>query len=66
VSVRIAAQNMPTDWTVVLRVVPRVGQDFRTNAALVSGDASSSVWEAQINAPVGFAALQVRASKPQP
>lgn len=66
VSVRIEAQNMPTDWTVVLRVVPRVGQDFRTNAALVSGDASSSVWEAQINAPVGFAALQVRASKPQP
>lgn len=65
VSVRIAATNVPTDWNVVLRVVPRVGQDFTANATLVSGDATASEWEAQINAPVGFAALQVRASKPQ-
>lgn len=66
IPVRIAAQNMPTDWVVVLRVTPRNGQDFTANATLVSGNQTSSVWEAQINAPVGFSALQVRAYKPQP
>ncbi len=66
VSVRIAASNMPTDWNVVLRVVPRVGQDFTAAATLVSGNEVASEWEAQINPPVGFAALQVRANKPAP
>lgn len=64
VTVRVEATNVPTSWSVVVRTVPKIGQDTTTNATLVSGDASASVWEAQVTMPKGFAALQARAFNP--
>ena len=64
ITVGVEATNVPTTWSVVVRTVPKSGQDTTTNATLVSGDASASVWEAQVTVPKGFAALQARAFNP--
>lgn len=63
-TVTLEATNMPTNWNVVVRIVPTHGQDSTVNAALVSGDETASVWEAQVTIPSGFAVLQARACVP--
>jgi hypothetical protein len=60
----IEARNVPLNWIVKVRVVPRVGQDFTVNATYVSGNVTLSTWQAQLTLPNGFAAIQVRASAP--
>ena len=70
----IEARNIPTGfdppgvdaWNVVARIVPRAGGDFSVNASYVSGDYALSIWEAVIELPDGFSAIQVRASMPNP
>ena len=64
VRVEVAATNVPLDWSVSLRVVPRNHDDFTVELARVSGDASSSLWQAEITFPSGIAALQARADAP--
>ena len=64
VTVRMTAKNLPLNWNVVLRVVPYYGKDTNITATKVSGDASSSVWEASVNLGLGVSAMQARASRP--
>ncbi len=60
----IEARNVPLNWIVKVRVVPRVGQDFTVNATYVSGDVTLSTWNASLTLPNGFAAIYVRAYAP--
>jgi len=62
-AVRLAATNVPVDWAVSVRLMPRYGDDVVAAATLVSGDGQSSVWEAQVTVPTGFSAIQARATK---
>lgn len=62
--VTISAHNIPLDWNMKVRVVPKSGQDFTVSATLASGDEQLSYWQTQITLPNGFAAIQVRASAP--
>lgn len=64
VIVRIQANNMPLNWLVSLRVVPRVAADFTTAAAFVSGDQTQSIWQVTLTVPGGLSTLQARATKP--
>ncbi len=67
VTLVLEAENVPLDWEVKVRVVPKHGANFDMTypATYVSGDESFSTWEAQIPAlPFGFSAIQARASKP--
>lgn len=63
-SVVIEAANMPLDWTVRVRTVPASGQDILTTATYVSGDATLSTWEAQVQLSNGFSVMQARAVAP--
>ncbi|MCW5933952.1 MAG: hypothetical protein KIT45_06575 [Fimbriimonadia bacterium] len=63
-TVRINAQNVPGNWTVQLRIVRFAGNDFTINATRISGDDTSSVWEASLVLPPGMLTLQVRAFAP--
>ncbi|MCW5933778.1 MAG: hypothetical protein KIT45_05660 [Fimbriimonadia bacterium] len=64
VTIRIAAQNVPSNWNVVVRVVRFAGDDFTVNATRVSGNDANSVYEATLALPPGMMTLQVRASAP--
>jgi hypothetical protein len=70
VEVVIVATSMPLDWEVVVRVTPRVGNYVNVNATMdVGGLPASSIWRATLPAgtlPMDYAAIQARASKPQP
>lgn len=65
-SVLIEASNMPLDWTINLRTVPLSGLDINTPATFVSGDATLSTWEAQVQLLDGFSVMQARAIAPNP
>ncbi len=70
----IECENVPTGsdppgtpaWNVVARVVPRGVNSFTVNATFISGDFALSTWQATLNLPPGFSAVQVRASMPPP
>lgn len=64
VAVRVEASNVPLDWLVKVRVGPLNNSASWVSATLVCGDATASVWEAQVTLPKGFTAIQARASKP--
>jgi hypothetical protein len=64
-TVRIEARNVPLDWAVYVRVVVRYGgEDSIVNATRISGDATLSIWEAQVPVQGGRYVLQARAYKP--
>jgi len=63
-TITIAAQFVPLDWTVSVRLVPRSGADSVVNAIFQSGDATASVWTAQLSLNDGFSALQAAAVAP--
>jgi len=65
VTVLAEAKNMPAPvgWAVRLRIVPRSGGDSSTAMTYVSGNATSSIWKADVALPDGLVFLQVRASK---
>lgn len=63
-TVRVAAANIPSTWTVTVRAAPKNGLEVVATAAKVSGDDTSSIWTADIIMPLGYNALQVRAVKP--
>ncbi len=62
--VMIATENVDSNWTVMLRVVPRFLPSFEVPAAYVSGGTASSMWRATVVFPVAYSALQVRATAP--
>lgn len=64
VPVIIEAANVPLDWNVRLRTVPIRGQDILSDATLVSGDATLSTWQVQVQLTNGFSIMQARASAP--
>lgn len=66
VTVQIEARNMPLDWVVTLRLIPKLGADSRLPATYVSGDETLSFWEADVQFFHGFSALQVHAVAPNP
>lgn len=66
VTITLQATNVPVDgtWDVYVRVVPLAGNSHNETATLVSGDATSSVWQITNFTPSqGTSALQARASK---
>jgi hypothetical protein len=64
VKIRLQASNVPLNWRVLVRAIPKTGQDSYAYAANVSGDAASSVWEATVTLPAGLSALEARALAP--
>ncbi len=70
----IECENVPTGsdppgtpaWNVIARVVPRGSNSFAVSANYVSGNYAQSTWQATLNLPTGFSAVQVRASMPPP
>lgn len=64
ITITIAAENVPTDWNMSVRVTPIDGSQQTASAVFVSGDLASSIWQAQITVPIGKSAVQVRASAP--
>lgn len=64
ITITIAAENVPTDWNMTVRVTPIDGTPQTATAVFMSGDLSSSTWQAQITVPIGKSAVQVRASAP--
>jgi hypothetical protein len=64
--VRLQATNVPSTWTVYVRVVPFSGDEVIANATKVSGNDASSVWEATIAPNLRFSAVQARAVNPNP
>lgn len=64
ITITIAAENVPTDWNMTVRVTPIDGSPQTASAVFVSGDLASSTWQAQITVPIGKSAVQVRASAP--
>ena len=65
VTVDLTANNMPLDWVVTVRVVPRNGADQSVSATFLSGDETESYWQASVVMPQGFSAVQARASAPE-
>lgn len=64
-TVRLEATNVPADWKIEIRLVPRYGTtQVVADAAFVSGDLNASIWEATVTVPTGFSAMQARAYKP--
>jgi len=59
----IEAGNVPLDWAVVVRMVPRQGPDITAQAAFIGGDEALSTWHATLPLPAGFSVLQARAYK---
>lgn len=67
VSIVLEAKNVPvspTPWNVIVRIAPRYGQVTTVSATFVSGTNSVSTWQATATLPVGYCAIQARASKP--
>ncbi len=62
--VMMEANNVPTTWLVKLRVTQRNGASSTIDAALVSGDETSSVWQATLTGiPLNdFVVVQARAT----
>lgn len=64
ITVEIDAWNVPSDWIVTVRAVPKSGFVTITSASRKSGDDKRSTWTADVSLGDGFSAIQVRASKP--
>jgi len=60
----IETRNVPLDWSVVVKVVPKQGYDDLIRAAYISGDDTLATWNATLPLSSGFTVVQVRASKP--
>jgi hypothetical protein len=62
--VRLQANNVPLNWRIYVRIIPKTGGDSYAAATLLSGDANASVWEATTTLPPGLAAIEALASAP--
>lgn len=61
VTLRIEATNVPTSWTVTVRLVPWLGEAENSPATLVEGNDVASVWSAEFTPRSGTSSIQVRA-----
>lgn len=64
VKVRIQANNVPLNWNVYVRAIPRSGVGNGNYATRVSGDATASVWEVTLTLPAGLTAIEAVTAKP--
>jgi hypothetical protein len=64
VTLHISAQNIPLDWTVKVRVVPKSGQPVIITANPLQGPVEASTTTATFTMPRGIGAIQLRADKP--
>jgi len=64
ITFHIEATNMPLDWIVKVRVVPKAGNTFSVTAGPLSGTVALSTTTAATSFPGGFSAVQVRAAAP--
>jgi hypothetical protein len=62
--VEVAAENVPLDAAMSVRVVPRLVEDFVVPAAPIAGDATASTWAATFTAPHGISSVQARVDLP--
>lgn len=62
-TIRLEARNVPANWLIKVRIVPRTGAETTVNATKVSGDTTLSYWEASISLANGLSFIQARASK---
>lgn len=62
--IQIEASSVPPDWQVEVRIVRLDGADQVIGATMVSGDATASLWEAEVIVPMGASAVQVNAFEP--
>ena len=58
------AENVPLDWTVVVRVTAKSGDSYTVLADPLQGDVSMSTTSATFSINRGFGAMQVRAFQP--
>lgn len=64
-TVKLTAQNVPRTWNVIVRVVPKSGQDFTVPATCDTVDDPCPSWtSASFMLPNSFSAIQARASAP--
>ena len=62
---KLTAVKVPASWTVVVRVVPRSGQDFKVSASCDTADDPCPAWTSDpFQVPDGFTNLQARATAP--
>ncbi|MBX3394159.1 MAG: hypothetical protein KF841_02205 [Phycisphaerae bacterium] len=67
VVVQIKCKNIPLPpvaWTLDVRVIPKMGQDFTVEAEYVSGNFEESTWEARITFADGFSVVQAHGRQP--
>ena len=64
VTLEIAASNVPLDWTMRVRVVPKTGPNETLVATRISGNGAASIWEATFTPISGISSVQAHAFQP--
>lgn len=64
VKVRLQATNVPLNWAVYVRVIPKSGTVSAAAGVRLSGDAASSLWEATVNLTAGISAIEAITYQP--
>jgi hypothetical protein len=64
VKVRLQGTNVPLDWIVEVRLIPKSGDQTIAPATNTGGTVASSTWEATVTLPHGLTGIQARARKP--
>jgi hypothetical protein len=59
VNLHVAAEYVPLDWIVMVRIIDKAGDTQRVQAFYDSGTLESSTWIATMTLPRGFGAIQV-------
>ncbi|MCK4625610.1 MAG: hypothetical protein KAV00_09895 [Phycisphaerae bacterium] len=62
--IAVETTNVPGNWRVVVRIVPKLGEDFTVEAGRVSGDDTTSLWHAYVELSSGFSVMQARTYDP--
>ncbi|MBI5865063.1 MAG: hypothetical protein HZB38_11265 [Planctomycetes bacterium] len=67
ITLNIEATNVPLDWIVTVRIVPKDGDSFTVTAPPLSGTLEFSTTSiTALTLPRGFGAVQARAARPTP
>jgi hypothetical protein len=61
---RLGTENVPTTWTVQVKLTPVSGVHTRVNASFDSGTEASGIWKVNLDMGAGVSAIQARAYKP--
>lgn len=62
---RVESRNVPSDWTVILRVNPMSGREAMTSCTMEAGGTGDlAYWNCTLAMPAGYSVAQVRAKAP--